>query len=69
MVRLLQILLLIALALWIARTVREMLAPPRRPDPAPPAFEPMARCARCAVHVPAVRLDARGLCPDCARAA
>jgi len=66
MVRLLQFLLLVALALWIARTVRELLAPPRPTEPSPPAFEPMARCARCAVHVPADRLDRAGLCAQCA---
>ena len=66
MVRLLQFLLLVALALWIARTLREMLAPPRPPPQSPHGFEPMARCARCSVHVPAERLDRAGLCAQCA---
>ena len=46
--RLLQLLLLAALA-WIAwRLVRNALAPPRGgPANEPQAFEPTARCARC----------------------
>ena len=64
--RLLEFLLVVALLLTIARLWRDLRAP-RRPAPPAAGFEPWARCARCDVHVPAGRLDARSLCPDCAK--
>lgn len=64
MVRLLQLLLLIALAVIAWRLVRKALAPP--PDGgAQPKFEPTARCARCGTHVPREQLDAAGACARC----
>jgi hypothetical protein len=63
MVRLLQLLLLIALAVVAWRLVKKALAPP--PPPEPPAFEPTARCARCGTHVPRDQLDAAGACARC----
>lgn len=63
--RLLQLLLLIALA-WVAwRLVRKALAPPPTGDGAPPQFEPTARCAKCGTHVPRTELDAAGTCSRC----
>jgi hypothetical protein len=64
--RLLQLLLLAAL-IWIAwRLVRKALAPPAAGDtPAPPQFEPTARCGQCGTHVPRSQLDATGACPRC----
>ena len=66
MIRILQILLLLALA-WIAwRMVRAMLAPrsgsERREAP---RFTPTARCARCGTFVPRDQLDADGICSSC----
>ncbi|MBI3171555.1 MAG: hypothetical protein HYZ32_03060 [Hydrocarboniphaga effusa] len=65
MIRILQILLLLALAWTIWRVVKNWLAP--RPDSrATPEFEPTARCAQCGTHVPRAQLDAAGRCPRCA---
>jgi hypothetical protein len=64
--RLVQLLLLIALAVIVWRLVRRMLAPPPAPPPGDPAaFEPTARCARCGTHVPRAQLDAAGTCARC----
>lgn len=67
--RLLQLLILAALA-WVAwRLIRNALAPrpgPGRPDGGEaPRFEPTARCAKCGTHVPRAQLDAAGLCERC----
>jgi hypothetical protein len=61
--RLLSLLLLVLLAYVAWRLLRRALQPPR--EPAPPRFEPTARCARCGTHVPAAQLDAAGLCTHC----
>jgi hypothetical protein len=61
--RLLQLLLLVALALIVWRLVRKALAPPR--DGEPPRFEPTGRCAACGTHVPRGELDAAAHCPRC----
>jgi peptidoglycan/LPS O-acetylase OafA/YrhL len=66
MMRLLQILLLLALAWVVWRLIRNRLAPPAERDQTrPPEFEPMARCAACGVHVPKIQLDTSGRCPRC----
>lgn len=63
--RLVQLLLLIALAVIVWRLVRRALAgPPARAEP-PSPYEPMARCARCGTHVPRAQLDAAGACARC----
>ena len=66
MVRILQLLLLLALAYIAWRLLKRALAPPREPGPGagPPRFEPTARCARCGTHVPAAELEA-GACARC----
>jgi hypothetical protein len=64
MARLLQLLLLIALAYIAWRLLRRALAPPREPESGRPRFEPTARCGRCGTHVPAAEL-ADGLCARC----
>ncbi|HUR40626.1 MAG TPA: hypothetical protein VM240_05605 [Verrucomicrobiae bacterium] len=61
--RLLQLILLVALAVLVWRVVRKALAPPAAPPPTP--FQPMARCAGCGTHVPAAELDSSGQCPRC----
>jgi hypothetical protein len=63
MIRLLQLLLLVALGLIVWRLLRRALAPP--PADAAPRFEPTARCARCGTHVPRDQLDAAGTCARC----
>ena len=63
--RLLQLLILVALAVVIWRLVRKMLAPP--PTPPPPEFQPTAKCTRCGTHVPRAELDAAGVCRRCAQ--
>jgi len=63
--RLVQLLLLIALAVIVWRLVRRALAPPPAPSGEAPRFEPMARCARCGTHVPRAELDAAGVCARC----
>jgi hypothetical protein len=67
MIRLVQLLLLIALAVIVWRVVRRALAPPpgAAPREEPVAFEPTARCARCGTHVPRAQLDAAGACARC----
>lgn len=61
-----RLLLLFALG-WLAYRVwqvierRQMLGR----QPPPQAFEPMARCGRCGVYLPAAALSARGLCGKC----
>jgi hypothetical protein len=65
MIRLVQILLLLALAWLIWRVVKNLLGP-RAPDRAPPEFQPTARCAACGTHLPREQLDADGRCPPCA---
>jgi hypothetical protein len=62
--RLVQLLLLIALAVIVWRLVRRALAKPAPPGEAP-RFEPMARCNRCGTHVPSAQLDAAGACARC----
>ena len=37
------------------------VGPPRQQD----AFEPMVRCARCNVHLPASAVSSTGLCGKC----
>lgn len=37
---------------------------PRQP-PAPEQFEPMARCTRCGIHLPARTLSSGGRCGAC----
>lgn len=63
-------LLLLGAALWIVwRILRGLRIQVSRiePRPQPPeSFEPMARCARCGVHLPAAALSAQGLCGKCA---
>jgi hypothetical protein len=39
----------------------------RREPPAPERFEPMARCARCGLHLPAQSLSVDGRCGACSR--
>jgi len=65
--RLIQLLLLVALAFIVWRLIRNALAPPPGPGggEAPPRFEPTARCDRCGTHVPRAELDAAGLCARC----
>jgi hypothetical protein len=63
--RILQLLLLIALAVIVFRLVRRALAPPAAPRQDAPQFEPTARCARCGTHVPRTQLDATGACARC----
>jgi hypothetical protein len=63
--RLVQLLLLIALAVIVWRLVRRALAPPAAPPTDAPRFEPMARCDRCGTHVPRAQLDASGTCARC----
>lgn len=65
--RLLQLLLLAALAWVLWRLVRKALAPrPGADAGAPPArFEPTARCPQCGTHVPREQLGTEGLCPRC----
>jgi len=63
--RLLQLLLLVALALVVWRLVRKALAPPPSGDGEPPRFEPTGRCAASGTHVPRAELDAAGRCPRC----
>jgi uncharacterized protein len=63
--RLVQLLLLIALAVIVWRLVRRALARPAPPGEAAPRFEPMARCNRCGTHVPSAQLDAAGACARC----
>lgn len=67
MIRILQILLLLAL-IWIAwRMVRAALAPRSGADRREtPRFEPVGRCAKCGTHVPSEQLDASGHCSRCA---
>lgn len=64
MIRILQILLLLALAWLIWRVVRNLLAA-RLDSRATPEFEPAARCIKCDTHVPRTQLDAAGLCARC----
>ena len=62
--RLVQLLLLIALAVIVWRLLRRALAkPPARDEK--PSFEPTGRCARCGTHVPRAELDAAGACARC----
>lgn len=61
--RLLQLLLLLALAYFAWRLLRRALAKPAEPEA--PRFEPTARCTRCGTHVPRSDVDAAGLCPRC----
>ena len=63
--RLLLLLLLAALAFVAWRLLRGALAAPREPGPAPPRFEPTARCTRCGTHVPREQVDAAGVCMRC----
>jgi hypothetical protein len=63
--RLIQLLLLVALALIVWRLLRNALAPPAPGPGETPKFEPTARCARCGTHVPREQLDAAGLCTSC----
>ena len=63
MIRILQILLLLALAWLLWRVVKNLLAPRAPP---PPEFQPVARCASCGTHVPREQLDAAERCPRCA---
>jgi hypothetical protein len=63
MFRLLQLLLLVALAVIAWRLVKKALASPPAGDA--PAFEPTGRCARCGTHVPRDQLDADGACARC----
>jgi predicted Zn-ribbon and HTH transcriptional regulator len=66
MIRLLQILLLIALAYVAWRLVRNALAARAgTADREPQRFAPTARCARCGTYVPREQLDASGACPKC----
>jgi uncharacterized protein len=63
--------LLILAAIWIVwRLLRGLRIQIERAQPPaqPPAenFEPMARCARCGVHLPANALSANGRCGKCA---
>jgi hypothetical protein len=71
MIRLLQLLILIALAVLVWRLVRNVLAARRGPGGGDasagrsPEFEPTARCVRCGTYVPRAQLDAAGVCPRC----
>jgi len=66
MIRLLQLLLLVALAVIAWRLLRKALAPPPAAGVGENReFEPTARCARCDTHVPRGELDAAGLCARC----
>lgn len=65
-------LILIAAAVWIVwrllqgvRVHISRIQPPP-PPPAKPEFEPMARCEKCGVHLPASAISAGGLCGKCA---
>ena len=63
-------LLLIAAAVWIVwRLLRGLrIQINRHQDAQPPAenYEPMAKCARCGVHLPASALSADSRCGKCA---
>ncbi|HEX4895022.1 MAG TPA: PP0621 family protein [Solimonas sp.] len=61
-----RLLILVALAYLAWRLYRHLRAPPAPPAQPPPAsYEPMARCSRCGVHLPASALSATGLCGRC----
>ena len=68
-------LLLIAGAIWLVwrllRGVQVHISRIERPAPPVPGrpdgdYEPMAKCARCGVHLPASALSPAGLCGKCA---
>lgn len=66
MVRILQILLLLALVWIVWRMVRAWLSPRSGADRREaPRFEPTARCAQCGTHVLREQLDSAGRCPRC----
>lgn len=60
-------LLIIMAAAWlvwrIVKQVRGQL-PPRNP-PTGDLYEPMARCTKCGIHLPAKALNSAGLCGRC----
>lgn len=73
MIRILQILLLLAL-IWIAwRMLRAFLSSRGGADRRDadrretPRFEPIARCGKCGTHVPREQLDPAGVCQRCAQ--
>lgn len=69
MMRLLQLLIVVALVLLAIRAVRRMLAPPPAPGSgAPPRFEATGRCEKCGTFVPRRELDAAELCWSCRNA-
>jgi hypothetical protein len=64
-----RLLLLAAVVYLITRLLRSRLRPPSPPSgsgekPSVP-YEPMARCARCGVHMPQTSLSPAGLCQHC----
>lgn len=63
-------LLLLGAALWIVwrilRGLRIQVSRIEAPQQKPDQFEPMTRCARCGVHLPAAALSSQGLCGKCA---
>ena len=64
-------LLIIGVVVWLLlRGLRGVFGgEARAPKPAAPEhYEPMARCARCGVYLPASALSKSGLCGNCAGA-
>ena len=69
MIRIIQLLLLIALILIIWNLARRLLSPPPSGDGGredSPQFKPTQRCARCGTHVPRDQIDTAGQCLTCA---
>lgn len=64
-----RLILLIAAAWIVWRLLRGLRVHVSRVDSPPQtpkdSFEPMARCARCGVHLPASSLSPAGLCGRC----
>lgn len=62
---------LLAAAIWLLWRLWTKLRPmlgsgPTAEPPAPPQFEPMARCSQCGTHLPAKALAPDGRCGRCA---
>lgn len=66
--RLIELLIVVALALVVWRLLRGGPTPRRREGDVPPpaqAFEPTVRCAQCGTHVPPSQVNAAGVCAKC----
>ena len=46
------ILLVVLLVVWLVRSQRPRVPPPRKPADVPPANEPMLACMHCGLHLP-----------------